>query len=220
MAKKRKVGNLMALGILSTLVFRDMHPYEIAGALKGWGKDEDLEIKWGSFYTVVRNLAKHGMLEEVASGREGRRPERTVYRLTEAGRAELVDWTRELLSVAERETPRFRAGLSVMAAVSPDEVTPLLQQRLAGVEEAIAAARKTLETYSEKVPRLFLIETEYDVAMLRAEAEWMRSLIGELADGTLPGIDQWREVHETGQVPADLVELAENSLSPREGGTT
>jgi DNA-binding PadR family transcriptional regulator len=220
MAKKRKVGNLMALGILSTLVFRDMHPYEIAGALKGWGKDDDLEIKWGSFYTVVRNLAKHGMLEEVASGREGRRPERTVYRLTEAGRAELVDWTRELLSVAERETPRFRAGLSVMAAVSPDEVTPLLQQRLAGVEEAIAAARKTLETYSEKVPRLFLIETEYDVAMLRAEAEWMRSLIGELADGTLPGIDQWREVHETGQVPADLVELAENSLSPREGGTT
>ena len=90
MPKRRKVGNLMALGILSAVAVKDMHPYEIAGALRGWGKDEDLEIKWGSFYTVVRNLAKHGMLEEVASSREGRRPERTIYRLTAAGRAELV----------------------------------------------------------------------------------------------------------------------------------
>jgi DNA-binding PadR family transcriptional regulator len=215
--KKRKVGNLMALGILSTVVFRDMHPYEMAGALRGWGKDQDLQIKWGSFYTVVRNLAKHGMLEEVASGREGRRPERTVYRITPAGRAELVDWTRELLSVAERETPRFRAGLSVMAALDPDEVTSLLQQRLIEVEASIASGISSLETYGGEVPRLFLIESEYDVAMLRAEADWMRSLIDELTAGTLPGMDQWRQVHETGVVPAELVALAENSLSP-EGG--
>jgi DNA-binding PadR family transcriptional regulator len=216
--KKRKVGNLMALGILSTVIFRDMHPYEMAGALRGWGKDQDLQIKWGSFYTVVRNLAKHGMLEEVASGREGRRPERTVYRITPAGRAELVDWTRELLSVAERETPRFRAGLSVMAALAPDEATTLLQQRLVGVEASISAVVDTLDTYGEEVPRLFLIENEYDLAMLHAEAAWMRSLIGELTVGTLPGMDQWRRAHETGEVSAELLALAENSLRP--GGDT
>jgi DNA-binding PadR family transcriptional regulator len=212
--KKRKVGNLMALGILSTVVFRDMHPYEIAGALRGWGKDQDLDIKWGSFYTVVRNLAKHGMLVEVASGREGRRPERTIYRITPAGRAELVDWTRELLSVAERETPRFRAGLSVMAALAPDEVTTLLQRRLTDIEASIGAAVDSLRTYGEEVPRLFLLEIEYDVAMLRAEADWMRSLIGELTAGTLPGMDQWWHVHETGEAPSDLVALAERSLTP------
>ena len=218
MPKKRKVGNLMALGILSTVIFRDMHPYEMAGALRGWGKDQDLEIKWGSFYTVVRNLAKHGLLEEVASGREGRRPERTVYRITPAGRAELVDWTRELLSVAERETPRFRAGLSVMAALDPDEVTTLLRQRLVEVEASIASGISALETYGGDVPRLFLIEIEYEVAMARAEAAWMRSLIDELTAGTLPGMDQWRQAHETGVVPAELAALAENSLSP-EGGS-
>ena len=211
MAKKRAVGNLMALGILSTLVLKDMHPYEMAGALRGWGKDQDLPIKWGSLYTVVRNLARHGLLEEVSSGREGRRPERTVYHLTAAGRAELVDWTRELLSAVEHETPRFRAGLSVMSALSPDEVTTLLQQRLGDVSAAVTAAEEQLTAYPD-VPRLFLIEIEYDIAMLRAEAAWMRSLIGELTGGTLPGIEQWRHYHETGRAPADLVELAERSL--------
>jgi DNA-binding PadR family transcriptional regulator len=211
-ARKRAVGNLMALGILSTVVLRDMHPYEMAGALRGWGKDQDFPIKWGSLYTVVRNLARHGFLEEVSSSREGRRPERTVYRLTAAGRAELVDWTRELLSSVEHETPRFRAGLSVMSALGPDEVTTLLQQRLTEVSAAVTAAEQTLATHSAEVPRLFLIEVEYDVAMLRAEAEWMRSLIGELAGGTLPGIEQWRHYHETGRAPAELTELAERSL--------
>jgi DNA-binding PadR family transcriptional regulator len=211
MAKKRPVSNLMALGVLSTVVLRDMHPYEMAGALRGWGKDQDLPIKWGSLYTVVRNLARHGLIEEVSSGREGRRPERTVYRITAAGRAELVDWTRELLSAVAHETPRFRAGLSVMSALSPGEVRTLLQQRLAEVAAAITAAEESLRQYAE-VPRLFLIEIEYDIAMLRAEASWMTSLIAELTAGTFSGIEQWRHYHETGDRPAELVELAEKAI--------
>ncbi|MFD0521419.1 PadR family transcriptional regulator [Paractinoplanes durhamensis] len=119
MAKRRKVGNPMALGVLSVVAFRPMHPYEMAAALKGWGKERDLQIKWGSLYTVVGNLAKHGFLASSPSERAGKRPERTVYRITDAGRAELADWTRELLSTAEPESPRFRGGLSVMSVLSP-----------------------------------------------------------------------------------------------------
>lgn len=212
MAKRRKVNNLMALGVLSAVVFRPMHPYEIAGSLRGWGKDQDLPIKWGSLYTVVANLAKHGFLEEVESGRAGKRPERTVYRITGAGRDELVDWARELLSEPEPEFPRFRAGLSVAAALHPDEVTTLLQQRLAAVEARIAALQKEHDGYAAEVPRLFLIEMEYDLAMLAAEAGWTRALIGELGAGTLSGVEQWRAFHETGQIPAELQQLAEDHI--------
>lgn len=212
MAKRRRVGNLMALGVLSTVAFRQMHPYEMAGALRGWGKERDLQIKWGSLYTVVRNLTKHGLLAEVESTREGRRPERTVYRITDAGRAELVDWTRELLSAAEPEFPRFRAGLSIMSVLAPGEVAALLHQRLAAVEAEIAAARATLAE-SAQVPRLFLIEVEYDLAMLAAEAAWMRSLIGELTAGTLPGLAEWRRAHETGELTPEMAALAENTIA-------
>jgi DNA-binding PadR family transcriptional regulator len=212
MAKQRQVGNLMALGVLSVVAFRQMHPYEMATALRGWGKERDLPIKWGSLYTVVRNLAKHGFIAEVESTREGRRPERTVYRITDAGMAELLDWTRELLSSAEMEFPRFRAGLSVMSVLGPDEVRSLLQQRLAAVERDIDAAEATMLEHGPRVPRLFLIEVEYDLAVLNAEAAWMRPLIDEMVDGTLPWLAEWRRAHETGEVSEEMAKLAEDSI--------
>ncbi|TDD44194.1 PadR family transcriptional regulator [Nonomuraea terrae] len=213
MAKRRKVGNLMALAVLSALVQRPMHPYEIARALTGWGKDQDMEIKWGSLYTVVRNMEKHGLIAEHESFREGRRPERTVYRITDEGRAEMVDWTRELVSTPMPETPRFRAGLSVLAALHPDEAATLLRRRLDLLEDTITTERDTLAQHTEQVPRLFLVESEYDLAMKEAEAAWIRGLLAEITSGVYPGLDGWRAFHETGELPVELIGLAEEKMS-------
>ena len=49
----------------------------------------------GSFYTVVQNLERHGFIKTPSRDREGRRPERTIYSITDAGRAELRDWACE-----------------------------------------------------------------------------------------------------------------------------
>ncbi|MEV1332419.1 PadR family transcriptional regulator [Micromonospora costi] len=209
MPKQRKVGNLLALAVLSALTQRAMHPYEIATALRSWGKEQDMEIKWGSFYTVIRNMDRHGLIAAVENVRAGRRPERTVYRITEAGRAELVDWARELVSTPEPEHPRFRAGLSVLAVLHPDEAVTLLRQRLDRLEDAIRAARATLEEHLRQIPRLFLVELEYDLAVREAEATWVRGLLAEFTAGTYPGLDQWRAFHETGEMPPELTDLAE-----------
>ncbi|WP_026929791.1 PadR family transcriptional regulator [Glycomyces tenuis] len=211
MAKRRKVGNLTALAVLSVVAHRPMHPYEMARALRGWGKDRDMPVKWGSLYSVVERMAERGLIEEAGTSREGRRPERTVYRITEEGREELLDWTRELLSVAEREFPRFRAGLSVMAALPPDEVAALLRRRLEALEAEAAGLREAIAAESREVPRLFLVENEYDLAMAAAEAAWMRSLLEEIESGSFPGLAEWREFHAGGAVPDGLRELAERS---------
>ncbi|MFF0471726.1 PadR family transcriptional regulator [Micromonospora zamorensis] len=215
MQKRRKVGNLLALAVLSALVQRPMHPYEIATALRAWGKDQDMEFKWGSFYTVIRNMDKHRMIEAVESVREGRRPERTVYRITDAGRAELVDWARELVSTPMPEHPRFRAGLSVLAALHPDEAAALLRQRLDLLEDTIRQDREALDAHLREVPRLFLVESEYDLAMRGAEASWLRGLLAELTSGSYPGLDTWRAFHETGEMPAELTELSERTTTPK-----
>ena len=212
MAKRRNVENLMGLAILSVVVFKPMHPYEMANALRGWGKNNEVSIKWGSLYTVVRNLAKHGLLEEVGSSREGRRPERTVYRITDAGRAELVDWTRELLSTVEPEFPRFRAGLSVLSVIPPDEAIALLHQRLAAVEAEIARVDAELDRDRREVPRLFLVDVEYGQALLYAELAWVGSLLDDLTSGALPEITAWRRMHETGEVPDDVTQRAQKKL--------
>jgi DNA-binding PadR family transcriptional regulator len=208
MAKRRKVGNLMALAVLSALVERPMHPYEMASMLRARGKDHDMKIKWGSLYTVVGNLEKHGLIAATENVRQGGRPERTVYEITGDGRAELADWLRELLATPEPEQPRFAAALSFMAVLPPDDVTALLRERLTALTEAIAADRAALTAVAQEVPRLFLVESEYDLAIRQAEATWLRSLLDELADESFPGLADWRQYHLTGRMPDELAELA------------
>jgi DNA-binding PadR family transcriptional regulator len=204
-AEKRKVANLMALAVLATVVQRPMHRYEMASLMRTRGKDRDMNIKWGSLYTVVANLEKNGFLEAIDVTRQGARPERTVYQITDAGRDELVAWTRELIAEPEPEHTRFVAGLSVMAVLPPRDVVELLRRRLQRLTESIDALRAAVQQAAD-VPRLFLIEDEYRIAMTHAEADWTRSLVDELTDGTFPHLDAWQRFHETGQMPAEFTD--------------
>jgi DNA-binding PadR family transcriptional regulator len=214
MAKRRKVSNLLALSLLTLLTQRPMYPYEMASMLRERGKDNAIKINWGSFYTVVQNLEKYGFIEAVEVVREGRQPERTTYRLTDAGRAELMDWIRELLSVPEREHSSFEAALGESAVLPPDELIDLLRQRLAALEEANGLIQAELATLVAQVPRLFLIESEYYLAQRRAEEEWVRGLLKEFTGGTFPGLEDWRRFHATGEVPDYMQALVE-----QEGGS-
>jgi DNA-binding PadR family transcriptional regulator len=214
MPKRRKVSNLLALVILATLAERPMHPYELASLLKARGKDHSVKINWGSLYTVVQNLERHGFIRATETVKAGRRPERTVYEITDAGRAEMEDWLRELVGEPEREYTRFEAALSVVGILPPDEVRRLLVKRLAALDGQISRLRETLRDVGKEIPRIFLIETEFHLALVEAEARWVRSLLDEMDSGTLPGLDMWRQFHETGGPPPELEELARKGVPP------
>src|SRR6516225_7898481 len=189
----------------------------MASKLREYGKDQAIKINWGSLYTVVQNLEKHGFIEAVEVAREGRQPERTTYRITEAGRAELKDWLRELLSEPEREYTRFEAALADCAVLPPSELADLLRQRLAALEAANAQHQAGLDAWVTQIPRLFLIESEYHLALRRAEAEWVRGLLKEFTDGTFPGIKAWQHFHDTGEPPAEVLALVEKEREEAAG---
>lgn len=206
MATRRKVNNLLALAVLATVVQQPMHPYEIASVLRERGKDRDMKIKWGSLYTVVANLEKHGLVEATGSVRQGGRPERTVYAITSAGRAELSDWVRELIATPEPEQTKFQAALSVMAVLPPADAIELLRQRLAALGDQMRETERILA--AADVPRLFLVEEEYAHAVQVAEVGFVRQLLGELESGAFPGLDVWQAYHATGELPPELKEMA------------
>ncbi|MGK5550674.1 PadR family transcriptional regulator [Actinomadura kijaniata] len=217
MAKRRPVGNPLALAVLNALEVRPMHPYEIATMLRATGKEQTVPIKWGSLYTVVRNLERHGLIAATGTDRRGGRPERTVYEITDAGRAEARDWLRELIGEPRPEYPSFAIGLSMLGPLHPDELVERLTARLAALESAAAAARAELaEARAAGVPRLFLVENEYLDALRAAEITWIRGLLADMESGALPEMEQWRAFHETGRMPEELSALLKEAMDHHE----
>ena len=220
MARRRAVSNLLALAVLVTLTERPMHPYEMAATMRSQGKERSIKLNYGSLYTVVNNLARHGLIEATGAGREGRRPERTVYQITEAGRKELEDWMAELVAVPVKEYPQFEAALAELPVLPPGKALELLRDRAAALEQAIAEVRAELAGLTW-LPRLFMLEAEYHLAMREAELAWVRGLVAEFENRTFPGLDGWQHVHDTHQWPAEFgpapEEWAEQAGGPAPG---
>ena len=195
---KRKVSNPLALAVLACLFERPMHPYEMATTMRERGKDQSIKLNYGSLYTVVEALQQHGLIVAQETEREGRRPERTVYRLTDAGRMELIDWVSELLSVPMKEFTNFEAGLSLAGVLPPEDVAALLRQRCNALELEIAQMQSVVKLAMDHgLNRIFLIENEYQIAMRQAELAWTRSLSEELAAGTIEGMEEWAAFQRT-----------------------
>jgi DNA-binding PadR family transcriptional regulator len=177
----------LALAVLSLLLERPMHPYEMKVLMQERGHDRVIKIKGASVYDAVERLNRLGFIQPLETSREGRRPERTVYSLTEPGRGELLEWLRELISRPVAEYPQFAAALAFMAGVGNEkEVVALLNWRVVALQAEIAAAETVIEgTLDHGVPRMFIMEEEYAQAMRRAELDFVRQLIADLESGEL-----------------------------------
>ena len=193
---RRKVGNPLALAVLACLAERPMHPYEMSTTMRERGKHESIKLNYGSLYTVVESLQKHGLIAVRETVREGRRPERTVYEITPAGRLEFTDWLAELVSTPVKEFSAYEAGLSLLGGLGPDEALRALRQRALKLRGEIEAGREMMRQAGHmRLPRLFLIENDYRRGQLEAELEFTEKLRASIEDGSLGGVDYWREVH-------------------------
>ena len=141
--------NPLALAVLVCLYEKPMHPYEVAQTLRQRAKQESVRLNYGSLYAVVESLEKRGLIKATGTVREGKRPERTVYEITDEGAREMDDWLTELIGVPAKEYPAFMAGLSFIAALAPDDALAALRPRadalkvkLAGMRGAMKAARR------------------------------------------------------------------------------
>jgi DNA-binding PadR family transcriptional regulator len=167
--------------LLALLMEAPMHPYRMQQMIKERGQDQLVNVaQRNSVYQALDRLVRDGLARPGGTAREPGRPERTEYEITEAGAATLRNWLITMLPTPAREFPEFPAALALMAILAPREVRSLLERRA----EAVAAKADAIEAQAPPgMPRLFLIEDEYRVAMLRAELAWLRSVIDDLAAG-------------------------------------
>ena len=196
---KRAVSNLLALAVLSYLSRAPMHPYELGRMLREHGDARSVKYTPSSLYMVVGQLERAGLITAQGPSREGRRPERTVYALTDAGRAELGDWLRELVAEPRHEYPHFVTALSLIGALGPDEVVELLERRLERLAAVRAETRAAIdETVAGGVHPLFLVEEEYRLALLDAERAFVEGFIARITDPETGWRAPWAAIHEAG----------------------
>src|SRR5215471_8804024 len=163
--------------VLALVSEEPMHPYRMQALIKERGKDQIANVtQRNSVYQTITALRRAGLIAVRETSRSERRPERTVYEITEAGRKTLQSWMREVLSTPAREFPDFPAALSLVAGAAPHEVRALLEARIAALEKRL----DELEQPVPGLPRLFLLEAEYMAAITRAQIGWLRSLTSDL----------------------------------------
>lgn len=220
----RRPTNPLALAVLSCLYERPMYPYEITTTLRERGKEDSIRLNFGSLYSIIKSLEKNGLIAEARAEREGNRPERQVYEITDAGRAEAERWLREILAVPTKEYPDIEAGLSLIGMLSPEEVTDLLRARISALEAEVERRRGELAQVTDLgLPEVFSVESDYRVAMLAAELAWVRTLVERLERDEVGGQAMWQEMHRrrlAGADPEEIEAAVREALpAPFRGGT-
>jgi len=195
----------LALAVLVLLYEAPMHVYRMQQLIKKRGEDEVINVTQpNSLYQTIARLEREGLLVAGSVDRESKRPERTVYELTDSGRATLVQWTREMLSVPSREFPEFPAAISVLLVLTPKDALKQLEKRIARLEPEIARLdSRTAATHF--LPRMFRLEIELLHAQAVAELRWVQAIADDLRTGRLTWNKAWvkKAVKELGQQHCD-----------------
>ncbi|MDV8069017.1 PadR family transcriptional regulator [Rhodococcus sp. IEGM 1366] len=181
----------LGITVLGLLSERSMHPYEMYQLASVRRGDQLVKIKPGSLYHTVSRLEKQELLASIGTDREGNRPERTTYEITDRGRSALEHQLREMLAVPVREYPRLPLALAEMHNLSAATACQMLRIRLAHLDETIAKFEADYEALkAAEKPRIFTVGADYAHALTVAEREWIGVLVTDIESGEMPWLSQ------------------------------
>ncbi|MFF5210587.1 PadR family transcriptional regulator [Streptosporangium sp. NPDC000396] len=177
----------LALTVLALLHYKPLHPYGMQRLIKQWGKDQVVNVSQrASLYRTIDRLAAEGLIRVRDTERDQAYPERTVYELTDAGRATARAWMDEMLATRRREFPEFPAAVSHLLMIAPEEALAALERRAGNVAADLAALDAVLAAHAaDGHSRVGALETEYLRAVAVTERDWLCAVIDDLRSGRL-----------------------------------
>lgn len=213
---------LTPLGVMLLALLRegDMHPYEMRRLLLERHDDRLVPTTTGAVYNAVARLEAGGFVTDLGVDRDGKRPERTTYRLTASGSEAVTSWVRRELDTVDRD-PEFRVALAEAHNLPLDEVITLLERRRESLATRAAEQRAGLDTAATRaVPPVYLLEVERAQHLLAADLAWLDRLLERLRSGEidwLPDVLHKRHTAEPTTHHHDAAPSDDASESSREG---
>lgn len=188
----------LAMAVLELLHERNMHPYEMTQLMRERRVDYRVKLRPGSLYHTVERLEGQGIIEIVDTQRQGRRPERTVYGLTEAGRDLFVEQARAMLAAPAQEYPQYPVALSAAGELECEDALEQLRMRVVSLRARIAADQVVIDhVLTKQLPKMYWIDYAFVHHQRQSELDWTERLIGDLESGRIT----WPDESKPGVVP-------------------
>lgn len=176
----------MAVAALALLVERPMHPYEMYQTLRERHEDRNLRLSVGSLYGTVNRLEGAGLVRSCGKSQIGSRPERTTYELVDDGRRALHRRIDELLRTKTVDASGLHVAIAELHHLPPAQALEALHARRAMLDEDLDEMEILLmHARDREVPEMYYVSGTFNVAMCRAEHDWLAELIERLESGEL-----------------------------------
>ncbi|WP_433200837.1 PadR family transcriptional regulator [Dactylosporangium sp. CS-047395] len=131
--------NLTRLVVLGLLAERGaQHGHQLRHDIRLTKADEWAGVGAGSLHRELRKLADEELIAAVRVERVQRRPERTIYQITEAGRAELDLLREQAFTSLQAATDPVAAALVFTGTTAAASLGDLLARHRAAVEAELA----------------------------------------------------------------------------------
>ena len=168
---------LLVLGVLHR---GDFHPYEIKRRLQTAMVDCYIDVDVGTLYYAVRQLEKEKLIEAIAEERVARGGVRTIYRITDEGRAEFRKGLHRQLELEGPVSHTLYGALLFLHLADPAAVEQAIGRRIARLDDLIA---KLGPIRDELAPRLgtggkYLID--HIDGQRRLDRDWLKRLVAEI----------------------------------------
>lgn len=187
--------NLTRLVVLGLLAERgERHGHQLRRDVEVLKADEWAGVGAGSLHRELRLMATEGLITAVRTERVGRRPERTIYQITDEGRRELAVLRDRAIGRLQEGPDPVAAGLIFAGAQDPVALGGLLALRRHAVEaelERLAVERERGMREGYLRPSVSPLQAAaFRRGELRAQAElawhqeWDQMLSGGFAGGS------------------------------------
>lgn len=181
----------LGIAVLALLAEGPMHPYEMYQLLVSRKEDRIVKVRPGSLYHAVDRLAENGLVRAIATEREGNRPERTTYEVTDTGRSTLTEQISSILETPVPEYPQFVLALSEIHNVDVTEAISCLRAR---IERKVAEDAELAEIEEvagvRGIPAIFFVGVGYMRAVISAEVTWLTTFVDSVESGRIPWLTE------------------------------
>ncbi|WP_068921730.1 PadR family transcriptional regulator [Planobispora rosea] len=169
--------------LLGVLLDGPLHGYEVRRRLELWAADRWANVAYGSIYHGLSKMADEGLLRRAEEGRGGK----TVYEITEAGRAEfmagLMNYWWEIKPIVDP----FQVALTFMDRLPAADLVSAMEARIEQLGAEIGMFRRAVAAKrSHGAPRHIDETLRLNAALLEAQLRWIEGAIGQVKNGELP----------------------------------